>query len=176
VTVDGKDPASTEEALDRRQTYEQRRAEMRARSEARNEAIRRSLEPLAPGERPGVITVSAVVATFSAICFWVSAGIALFGDITVAGVRQPNPTFLILVAALLSWMAFGLWKSRYGATLAFQGFMVFVILTCSLGLVLATSWIQAISCLLIVAGAGYLFYRLVRVMARMQAPAAGTEE
>src|SRR5690606_29470113 len=33
-----------------------------ARAEARNEAIRRQLEPLAPGERPGAVTVAAIVA------------------------------------------------------------------------------------------------------------------
>ena len=33
-----------------------------ARSEARNEEVRRSLEPLAPGERPTAVTIAAIVA------------------------------------------------------------------------------------------------------------------
>ena len=44
-----------------------------ARSRERTEAVRASLEPLAPGERPRAVTVAAVVAALIAV-----ANLALF--------------------------------------------------------------------------------------------------
>jgi len=148
----------------------ERRAAQRAKTEAKNAAVRARLDPLAPDERPAAITISSVFAGLVAIAFAVNTGIALFTDTQVAGARQPSPLTLAIIAGLMTWLAIGLWQRVYGATLAFQAFLTLVLVAASLGLIQATRWIEAGIFLLVLAGSGYLFYKLIRVMARIQAP------
>ena len=66
-----------------------RMQERYARGEQRNEEIRRRLEPLAPGERPGSVTIAAVVAFALGIANTVALalGETIGGDeVTVSGV------------------------------------------------------------------------------------------
>jgi hypothetical protein len=56
-----------ERSAERLAEQEQRREAMAARSEARNEAAREALDPLAPGERPTVVTVGAVISGLIAV-------------------------------------------------------------------------------------------------------------
>jgi hypothetical protein len=140
-----------------------------SRSELKDQAAREALEPLGEGERPGAVTVGAVVSTLMAAVFWVSAVVALVTDIEVSG-TEPRPVPLVLFAVVLSLMAYGMWRARYWAVLGFQALLALIMLSAGLGLVQVTTVLQAIGTLLILAGAGSLFYFMVKALARIQMP------
>ena len=140
-----------------------------SRSELKDQAAREALEPLGEGERPGAVTVGAVVSTLMALVFWVSAVVALVTDIEVSG-TEPRPVPLALFAVVLSLMAYGMWRARYWAVLGFQALLALIMLSAGLGLVQVTTVLQAIGTLLILAGAGALFYFMVKALARIQMP------
>jgi hypothetical protein len=54
--------------------------------------------------------------------------------------------------------------------LGFQALLVIVLVAASLGLIQATEWPQAVGTTLLIAGAGALFYFMVKAMARIQMP------
>jgi hypothetical protein len=66
--------------------------------------------------------------------------------------------------------AWGMWHLRYWAVLGFQAILVFVILIFSLLLLRASNLVGVLAGVLIVGGGGYLFYKLVRVLSRLQMP------
>jgi hypothetical protein len=140
-----------------------------ARSEERNREAREKLEPLEQGERPGAVTVGAIISAVIALIFWVSTAIAAAGGTTVSG-RHPNPVQLGLVAVIVSAMAVGMWRARYWAVLGFQTLLVLLLLAAAAGLVTAVTVWQVIGTLLLMAGAGALFYFMIRAMARIQMP------
>jgi hypothetical protein len=139
------------------------------RSELRDREAREALQPLGEGERPGAVTVGAVVSTLMALVFWVSAVVALVTDVEVSG-TEPRPAPLILFAAVLTLMAYGMWRARYWAVLGFQALLALIMLSAALGLIRVTTALQAIGTLLILAGAGALFYFMVTALARIQMP------
>jgi hypothetical protein len=140
-----------------------------ARAEQRNREAREKLEPLEQGERPGAVTVGAIISAVIALIFWVSTVIAAAGSTTVSG-RHPNPVQLGLVAVIVSVMAVGMWRSRYWAVLGFQTLLVLLLLAAAAGLVTAITVWQVIGTVLLMAGAGALFYFMIRAMARIQMP------
>ena len=144
-------------------------ADLAKRAEAKNEAARAALEPLSEGERPTAVTVAAVISTIVAAIFWVSAVLALVTDIEVRGEEQPAAP-VALFAAIVSLMAYGMWRARYWAVLGFQVFLVFIMLSAALGLVGVTTVLQAVGTILLLAGAGALFYFMVKALARIQMP------
>jgi hypothetical protein len=137
----------------------ERQAEMTARSEARNQAVRETLQPLAQGERPGAVTVGAIA----------SAVVALFTDVEVQG-RRPSVLYLVAVAGLVTAMAVGMWRVRYWAVLGFQAFLVLIILSATLGLITVETLLQAMGTTLVLALSGAMFYFMVKAMARVQMP------
>lgn len=138
-----------------------------SRSEARNAAARASLEPLAQGERPLPVTVGAVVA------FVLAGGnlVAYFAGLEVDGER-PSPTFFAFPVLLLV-AAWGMWRVRYWAVLGMQAILALVLIGFSLNLMFAATsddlLVAGVS-LLVIAGAGTLFWSMVRAMARIQMP------
>jgi hypothetical protein len=140
-----------------------------SRSELKDRAARGALEPLREGERPGAVTVGAVVSTLIAVVFWVSAAVALVADVEVSG-SEPKPAPLVLFALVLTLMAYGMWRARYWAVLGFQALLALIMLSAGVGLVQVTTVLQAIGTLLILAGAGALFYFMVKALARIQMP------
>ena len=140
-----------------------------SRSELKDHAARESLEPLREDERPGAVTVGATVSTLMAVVFWVSAVVAVLTDIEVSG-SEPSPAPLVLFAAVLTLMAYGMWRARYWAVLGFQALLALIMLSAALGLVQVRTVAQAIGTVLILAGAGALFYFLVKALARIQMP------
>jgi hypothetical protein len=139
-----------------------------ARAEERNRAAREALQPLRAGERPAAVTVGAVASTVIALAFCVSAALAVAG-VEVNG-DQPNPVPVLAVAAVLTAMAYGMWRARYWAVLGFQTLLLLLILTATGGLVLAGSALQAAGTALLLIGAGTLFWFMVKAMARIQMP------
>jgi hypothetical protein len=140
-----------------------------SRSELKDRAAREALEPLAKGERPTAVTVGAVVAVVIAVVFWGSAAVALLTDTEVGG-SEPQVAPLVLFAAILTVMAWGMWKARYWAVLGFQALLALIMLAAGLGLVGVQTVLQAIGTTALLAGAGTLFYFMVKALARIQMP------
>lgn len=154
-----------ERGSQRREEEARRRSERAARSEARNQEARESLVPLAAGERPTAVTVGAVISSLLALSS--IAGYAI--GLEVSGDRAPVLSVAVTVA-LMSVMALGLWRCRYWAVLGFQTLLLIVIIATALGLVGATDVTRAVANVLLLAGAGFFFYRMIKAMARIQMP------
>ncbi len=138
-----------------------------SRSEQRNAAVRATLAPLSPGERPWPITVGALIAALNGVVQLVLfvAGVKL----KVAGTK-PQAFSVILFAVLMFVCAGGMWRMKYWAVLGFQALLAIVILTFALVLVRASSVLGAVISVAVVGGGGFLFFKLVRVLSRLQMP------
>ncbi len=143
----------------------ERRAQMAARSEARDEAARQALEPLGEGERPGVVTAGALLSAAVAA----SIVIAWLAGANVNGER-PAVGQVLIPAALMGLMAYGMWRARYWAVLGFEAILVLLILAAALGLVGAHSVAQLAGNLALIAVATTLFVLMIKAMARIQMP------
>jgi hypothetical protein len=136
-----------------------------ARSRERDEAVRASLEPLRPGERPRAVTVAAVVAVLLAIsnfAFW-AAGWDVTG-------KDPQPGGVLIFCAILLVAAVGMWQVRYWAVLGFQVLLGITLVYAGLSLLFVSNAWAAVLALAILVSAGALFWFLVRAMARIQMP------
>jgi uncharacterized membrane protein len=140
-----------------------------AKAEFRNQAVRENLEPLAPGERPTVVTAGAIFAAVVAAIFWISAGVAVFTGAEVNGIK-PNLFQLVGTAAVMSLMSYGMWNARYWAVLGFQMLLVLLIIAAIAGLVVAGTLLQASSTLVLTVGLSVMFWFMVKAMARIQMP------
>lgn len=140
-------------------------APRRVRGAERDAALRAELQPLAPGERPAVLVVATVV------CL-VLAGLSVAGYLTHTGLggQKPQLSGLIIIVAVLLLAAFGLWRCRYWAVLGFEALLAFQVLIASLSLAVASNWLAALLCLSIIGFGGWLFWKLVKVMGRLQVP------
>jgi hypothetical protein len=136
----------------------------RPRGSQRDELARAALSPLAPGERPTPLLVAIAVAGLLAIGIAVS--VATVHDLRRHGGSVPGGIFLVAVLAGLAW---GMYRKRYWAVLGFEGLLAFQILVTSLALVVASTILAAVLCLLSIVLGGWLFWKLVRVMGRIQA-------
>lgn len=137
-----------------------------SRSERRDREAREALEPLADGERPGAVTVAAVVCTV--LVALSVLGYALWD--TFQDESRPDTIGVVAFVVTVGAMAYGLWRARYWAVLGFQATLVLVILAAGLGLISSLSILLAIGNLLLVAGAGALFFFMIKAMARIQMP------
>jgi uncharacterized membrane protein (DUF2068 family) len=138
-----------------------------SRSEQKDAAVRASLTPLAAGERPWPLVVGAVLAALSGI-----SQLILF----LVGVRlkttglRASAGQTIVFAALMVICAVGMWQMRYWAVLGFMALLAILILFAVGSLIKASSIIGALVALAIVGLGGYLFFKLVRVLSRIQMP------
>ncbi len=123
-----------------------------------------ALEPLGADERP--VSLLAAVAVCVLLALGVIAGAATVHDLSRHGGSIPGAVFLAVVLALL---AQGMYRRRYWAVLGFEALLVFQILVTSLALVVASTIAAAALCLLAIGLGGWLFWKLVRVMGRIQA-------
>ncbi|CAA9487932.1 MAG: hypothetical protein AVDCRST_MAG53-1124 [uncultured Solirubrobacteraceae bacterium] len=135
-----------------------------ARTEAKNQAIRETLEPLAPGERPPWVTYAAL--------FALGLGVLNVG-LYAAGVRATGANFTgtVLVGLVLIVCAAGMWRSQYWAVLGFEVLLGVTTTFGALSLLVANSVTGAIRAVLVVAICGTFFWKLIRAMARIQMPA-----
>jgi hypothetical protein len=153
----------------------ERTERMSARSEERNREARENLEPLKEGERPVIVTIGAVISAIIAVVFWVSTVLAATGHVTVRG-SHPSPVAAGVLAALLTAMAWGMWKARYWAVLGFQAFLALTLLSATLGLIQVQSVLEAVGTSLVLVVAGALFYFMIKAMARIQMPERAPRE
>jgi hypothetical protein len=122
-----------------------------------------ALAPLAAGERPASLLVGVVVCALLAI--GVIAGALTVHDLSRHGGSVPGAVLLALILALV---ATGMYRRRYWAVLAFEALLTFQILVTSLALVVASTVLAAAICVVSVVLGGWLFWKLIRVMARIQ--------
>jgi hypothetical protein len=136
------------------------------RSRERNEAVRAGLTPLAGGERPLPLTLSALLAAL------IAAGnlVAVLAGVEVTG-RRPVVAALVL-ALVMGGLAVGLWQKRYLVVLLWQALLAVALVYASLSLMLASNAAAVVVCVAVLAIAGPLFWCNVRIMARLQAPPA----
>jgi hypothetical protein len=130
----------------------------------REELARAALRPLEEGERPPALIVAIVVCVVLAL--GVLAGAASIHDLSRHGGSLPGAALLAVVLALL---AQGMYRRRYWAVLSFEALLAFQIIVTSLALVVASTILAAATCLISVVLGGWLFWKLVRVMGRLQA-------
>ena len=152
-----------------------------AKAEQRNREARESLEPLREDERPLVVTIGAVISALIAISAIVGylAGVEVtkIGSDGIEQGEDKAPILSVIAAvALMGTMAYGMWKARYWAVLGFQALLVIVLVAASLGLVQATEWKQAVGTTLLIAGAGAMFFFMIKAMARIQMPERRTSQ
>jgi hypothetical protein len=140
-----------------------------ARSRARDDAARAALKPLRPGERPTAVTVGAVVAALFAVANVVALA---FGYNSGEDTFSPGSEAAGSVAAtvICGLVAYGMWKARYWGVLGMQTLLALTLVFSSLGLITARGWWAALLLVLIIGGAGTLFWFLVKSMARIQMP------
>ena len=135
------------------------------RARQRDAQARAALKPLVPGERPGAVTAAAIVAGLLAIANFVSwvAGVEFHGE-------RPGVAGVLAFCVLMAAAAVGIWQVRYWAVLGFQALLALVILVFFLALLTASNVAALVICLVVIAGAGFLFWKLIRAMARIQMP------
>jgi hypothetical protein len=127
--------------------------------------VRAELEPLEEGERPRAVTVAALVAATLALANLVAyvAGMKVNGE-------RPAIGGIIVYEALLLAAAVGMWRARYWAVLGFEFMLGFFIVILALLLVRASNVLAVVVVLAAGVPAGWLFWKLIRSMARIQMP------
>ena len=129
--------------------------------------MRATLSPFAAGERPAAIKVSVAVALALGL-----ANLILF----IAGVKprvgsaHPHLVEILVFSGLMIMCATGMWLMRYWAVLGFQTLLAIGVLGFSLALVRASTIFGAVICVFVIGGGGFLFFKLVRVLSRLQLP------
>jgi hypothetical protein len=136
-----------------------------SRSQRRDAEARAALTPLAPGERPPVIVASALVAAGLALGNLIAY---LAGD--KIGGSRPAGSGIIVFSALMLACAVGLWRLWYGAVLGFMALLAIIVTIFALLLIEASNLLGVVVAVLVIAVAGYLFFKLVRVLSRIQMP------
>ena len=127
--------------------------------------MRAGLTPIADGERPTPIVVGAVVAAL----LGVGNLIAFAAGLKIAG-KHPAVGGIVIFAVLMIACAIGMWRLWYGAVLGFMALLAIVATIFALLMIEASNILGLVVPLVIVGGSGYLFFKLVRVLSRIQMP------
>jgi hypothetical protein len=143
----------------------------RQRVEAENAAARETLEPLAPGERPWPLKVSIALTAIAGI-----ANLVLYAAGAKIAGKHPAPEGIFVFSAIMLACSFGMWRLWYQAVLAFMALLAIVIVLFSLFLVEASNLLGVLVPPVFIGVGGYLFWKLVRVLGRLQVPARSDPE
>jgi hypothetical protein len=136
-----------------------------ARSRERDAQARAKLQPLASGERPTAVTVGALLALVLALAnfgAWL-AGLEVQGD-------RPSVAGVVAYSGLMLLVAWGMWKAKYWAVLGMHALLAILIIVFALLAVQAENLVSLLIALAVIAGAGTLFWFLIKAMARIQMP------
>jgi hypothetical protein len=135
------------------------------RSQLRDAQARARLTPLAAGERPWPIVVGALLTGASGLgnlAAWLAGA-------DIAG-RHPAAGGIIAFTVVMLACAVGMWRLWYGAVLGFMVLLAIIIVIFSLLLVEASNALGFVVAPLVVIAAGFLFWKMVRVLGRIQMP------
>jgi hypothetical protein len=137
------------------------------RSERRNAAVRATLTPYRRGERPWPIVVGSVLAGLTGgvqlVLFLADVKLKVAGTHAAAGST-------IVFAALMFACAIGMWLMRYWAVLGFMALLAIAVTNFSLALLKVSNLLGLAIALVGIVLPGYLFFKLVRVLSRIQMP------
>jgi thiamine-phosphate pyrophosphorylase len=139
----------------------------RARTEASNAAARAKLKPLEPGERPWPLSVAAGLAALSGLVNLIAyaSGDKVNGSKLSAGE--------IVAFALIAFiLAAGMWQRNGLAVLAFMAVLGIVVVLFSLFLIEASNLLGVLVPLAFIGVGGWLFWKLIRILGRIQAPSS----
>ena len=140
-----------------------------ARSRVTDGEARAALQPLRKGERPTAVTVGAIVATLLAIANLIALAFGYnAGEETLS--PGSDVTGSILTTLVVGIVAYGMWRAKYWGVLGMQTLLALTLVISSLALLFANSIWAAMLLVLILAGAGTLFWFLIKAMARIQMP------
>jgi hypothetical protein len=139
----------------------------RSRSEERNAAVRATLTPIGPGERPWALKIAVLIALLVGIGDLIDV---MVGGRISFGHSHAGAAGVVLFSGMMLVCAVGMWQLRYWAVLGFQAILAIVILLFSLLLIRASNVLGLVVGVAVVGGGGYLFYKLVRVLSRLQMP------
>ena len=144
---------------------EDRMARGYARGRARDEAARAALKPLGEDERPLPVTISALLAFALGAANLISyvAGVEVQGD-------QPALLGILIYSGLMFTVAYGCWRMRYWGVLGMQAVLALALVIFGVLLTRAESVVALLIALAVIGAAGTLFWKLVKVMARIQMP------
>ncbi len=137
----------------------------------REELLRAELEPLGEDERPRALLAAIAVCALLAIA--VILGATTVHNLSQHGGSLPGGIFLALIFLLL---AVGMHRKRYWAVLGFEALLAFQIIVTSLALIVASTILAALICVVSIGLGGWLFWKLIRVMGRIQAGEQGQVE
>ena len=135
------------------------------RADERNAAARDALEPLKPGERPLVLWIAILLTAGAGLANAVlyAAGAKIEG-------RHPHPSVLLFSVVML-FCAIGMWRLWYQAVLAFMVLLAIMVVLFSLFLLEASNLLGFVIPPVFIIGGGFMFWKLVRVLGRLQMPA-----
>lgn len=136
----------------------------RKSSAERDAEVRAQLEPLAPGERPVPLLVAIVAALVLGL-----ANLIIFAAGGSGGGAGGGA--LLAYCGLMFLAAWGMWNRHYLAVLGFEVLLAIIVVFFFLFLLRASNAWAALLALAIIVPAGWLFWKLVRVLARIQTPA-----
>ncbi len=142
-----------------------RQAPSPSRAQLRDEQARAALTPLGADERPRALVVAAVLAG----ALGLANLIAYLVGTKIQG-KTPPVTGVLVFSAVMAVAAINLWRRRYWAVLGFQALLALIVVTFSLFLVRAANLEALVLCLAIIGPCGWLFWKLVGAMARIQMP------
>jgi hypothetical protein len=129
--------------------------------------VRAKLTPLGPGERPWALRLAVALAVIVAIADLVQVAV---GSPVKFGSTHTNVPSVVLFSALMLVCAGGMWRQRYWAVLGFQALLALVIVFFVLVLITANDILRAVAAVVIIGLGGTLFFKLVRVLSRLQMP------
>ncbi len=109
-----------------------------------------------------IAVVVCVVLLVANVGLWL-AGVEVSG-------RDPNAGSVVLQGVVLLVAAVGMWRAKYWAVLGFQALLGLSILLAALALLVASGVGEALFCLAIIGLGGWLFWKLIRALARLQMP------
>lgn len=138
-----------------------------SRSGARDAALRSTLQPLAPGERPWPIVAGALLAALA-------GGVQLV--LFLAGVKlkvadtHAAAGSTIAFAVVMFMCAIGMWLLRYWAVLGFMALLAIAVVNFALALVRVSNLLGLAIAVAGILIPGFLFFKLVRVLSRLQMP------
>jgi hypothetical protein len=136
-----------------------------SRSEAKNAAARAQLELLDAGERPGAVTVGAIVASVLAV-----GNVVLFAVGVKVGGQKPTVSGIAGPTLLMAVCAWGMWRAKYWAVLGMEALLGILIVIFAVLLSAASNVQSAVIAIAVILAAGTLFWKLVKAMARIQMP------
>ena len=137
------------------------------RSAQRDAAVRSTLEPLAPGERPWPIVVGALLAALTG-----GVQLVLFLTGVKLKVAQTHAAAgsTIVFSLVMFACAIGMWRLWYGAVLGFMALLGITVVIFALALLRVSSVLGLLIAAVGIVVPGFLFYKLVRVLSRIQMP------